>query len=135
MNRSYEDILDKERPKSGRIPMSMEQRAAQFSPFDALEGYEESIQETGRQTKEPVELMESAREEMDRVMAALRECWPQMPQVKITYFLADEKKEGGAYLEILGKVKNPGEVLDRLYLTSGEIILIQDIVKMEILSE
>lgn len=45
--------------------MSMHDRAAQFSPFAALTGYEAVLQETGRLTAERVELGESAKAELD----------------------------------------------------------------------
>ena len=40
----YEDIIHCERPQSGRHPrMAVKDRAAQFSPFAALTGYEDVI--------------------------------------------------------------------------------------------
>lgn len=41
----YDDIINLERPKSNRIPMSREDRAKIFMPFSALKGYEEAIEE------------------------------------------------------------------------------------------
>ena len=49
----YDDIIDMEHHTSLRQPrMSLENRAAQFAPFSALTGYEDVIDETGRQTDE-----------------------------------------------------------------------------------
>lgn len=43
---NYEDIIALEHPTSSKHPrMSREKRAAQFSPFAALTGFEEMIQE------------------------------------------------------------------------------------------
>ncbi len=53
MNNSheYDDIIKLNRPETGRHPhMSIENRAAQFSPFAALTGFEEAIEEQARET-------------------------------------------------------------------------------------
>lgn len=44
----YSDMMDMSRPKSLRPPMSMHDRAAQFSPFAALTGHSAAIAETAR---------------------------------------------------------------------------------------
>lgn len=45
-NGNYDDIIDMEHHVSKTRPqMSMYDRAAQFSPFAALTGYEEAVQE------------------------------------------------------------------------------------------
>ena len=61
----YDDIIDLPRPKSAHEPMPMSDRAAQFSPFAALTGYEDAIDETARLTDARVELGESAVEELE----------------------------------------------------------------------
>ena len=49
--REYDDIIDLPHYVSATRPhMRMIDRAAQFSPFDALTGYDETITETARQT-------------------------------------------------------------------------------------
>lgn len=46
----YEDIVDLPHHVSKTRPqMPMEKRAAQFAPFAALTGYEDAIEEAGRQ--------------------------------------------------------------------------------------
>ena len=51
MNERYADMLYLPHHVSPtRQPLSMRQRAAQFSPFAALDGYDEAIQETARAT-------------------------------------------------------------------------------------
>ena len=50
MNDDYKDIIHLPHHVSDRHPqMSMEARAAQFAPFSALTGFEDAIDETGRQ--------------------------------------------------------------------------------------
>lgn len=47
--RSYDDIINLPRPVSKKHPqMSLLDRAAQFSPFSALSGYDDAIKETER---------------------------------------------------------------------------------------
>lgn len=53
MDHNYDDIIGMEHPTSKRHPrMSMHDRAAQFSPFAALTGYGDAIDETVREQKE-----------------------------------------------------------------------------------
>ncbi len=47
----YDDIIDLPRPASSRPKMSMEMRAAQFSPFSALSGFDDAVEETSRRTQ------------------------------------------------------------------------------------
>lgn len=93
----YDDIIRLSRPVSEKHPrMSMTDRAAQFSPFAALTGYDAAVQETARRTDARIELDEDAKEEIDR---RLRELQPGEP-VTVTYFRPDDRKAGGAYLTV-----------------------------------
>lgn len=54
MNRSYFDLLPLPHHRSPTRPhLSRSDRAAQFAPFSALSGLDDSIQETTRQTLLP----------------------------------------------------------------------------------
>ena len=56
---NYDDIKHLTRPQYGDLhPMSMHDRAAQFSPFAALVGYDDAVAETARLTDSKVELTE-----------------------------------------------------------------------------
>lgn len=44
----YSDIIERSRPKSLRPAMPKRDRAAQFAPFAALNGYEASIQKAAQ---------------------------------------------------------------------------------------
>lgn len=48
----YEDIISLSRPSSKRKKMSLNERAAQFSPFAALKGYEEEIEKTNSESED-----------------------------------------------------------------------------------
>ena len=57
MSDNYEDIIHLPHHVSQTSPqMPMEDRAAQFSPFAALTGYDAAIKETARQTQERMDL-------------------------------------------------------------------------------
>ena len=52
----YADIIDMPHHQSTRHPhMSLHDRAAQFSPFAALSGYEDMVDEEARHTREKVD--------------------------------------------------------------------------------
>ena len=56
MSNKYDDIINLPHHVSPTRPqMSMHDRAAQFSPFSALTGYDAAIKETGRRTEKRVE--------------------------------------------------------------------------------
>jgi len=102
--RYYGDIIDLPHPVSKRrAHMSQVDRAAQFSPFAALTGHGAAIQETARLTESDAELAEDTREMLDLRLAYLKQ--QEQPEVTVTYFLPDEKKEGGAFVDYTGKVK------------------------------
>lgn len=93
----YEDIIHLPHPVSETHPrMSMADRAAQFSPFAALTGYDAAVRETARLTDSRMELDESAKGILDRKMQELQRGQP----VTVTYFKPDRHKAGGAYLTV-----------------------------------
>lgn len=105
MSQNYDDIINLPYPFSSRYPkMSMIDRAAQFSPFAALTGYDAVIQETARLTDAQVHLEEDAIHALNEKILLLTEILPQQPQVTITYFRRDDLKSGGSYRTTSGKV-------------------------------
>jgi len=59
-NHMYDDILHMKHHRSEKRPhMSITDRAAQFSSFSALTGYDEVIKETGEQVTEKMKLGEN----------------------------------------------------------------------------
>lgn len=131
----YDDIISLPHPVSGsHPPMPVAERAAQFSPFAALTGFEDAIRETGRLTDSKVELDEDARELLDEKIKRLRRLQAEsgeMPWAAVTYFRPDEKKDGGAYVTVTGRVKRVDEYERVLVLQDGKRISLGDIVGME----
>lgn len=131
--RKYDDILHLPRPVSAkRAHMPVADRAAQFSPFAALTGYEDVIGETGRLTDLPIELAEGANAMLDEAMAKVIEEIHNQPEAEITYFLPDTKKLGGAYVTVRGNVKKVDTYQQLLVLTDGMAIPLNQIISMEI---
>lgn len=132
MSGPYEDIIHLSHPTSKKHPrMSMEERAAQFSPFAALTGFGGVIQETGRLTDRRVELGESDRAELERTLNFLDSQEEEHPLVQVTYFLPDERKEGGAYITVTGHLKRIDQVGGVLLLQEGSPIPIRDMLQIE----
>ena len=101
MNEKYKDMLHLPRPVSATHPrMSLQNRAAQFSPFVALTGYDDALRETVRLTERFIELDEDRKQEIDRQLYYIHEHLTQKLPVKVTYFVPDSKKEGGSYITL-----------------------------------
>ena len=131
----YDDIINLPRPMSKkRSPMSNFDRAAQFSPFAALTGYDAVIAETGRLTDTRIELDEGGKALLDEKLQTIRAHLEEHPEVKLTVFCPDSRKTGGAYEEIAGKVKKIDPVTRILVLTSGAVIPIDRIYGIESLA-
>ena len=131
----YDDIIQLSRPVSKkRSPMSNFDRAAQFSPFAALTGYDAVIAETGRLTDTRIELDEGGKALLDEKLQTIREHLAQQPKVKLTVFCPDSRKSGGAYETITGNVKKIDTVARILVLTGGEVISIDRIYDIECLA-
>lgn len=96
----YLDIIDLPAPVSSKHPpMPASERAAQFSPFAALSGYEAAIREAGRLTRDRITPGEDKKEEINRALCRLAAC-PQPAQ--FTYFVSDRRKKGGRYVTVTG---------------------------------
>ena len=100
----YEDMLHLPHHVSAtRLPMSRLNRAAQFAPFDALSGYGAVIRETARQTEAKIELDDSAKHRINLRLHELLRLQALQPEVTVTWFRPDERKDGGAYTTTCGR--------------------------------
>ena len=116
----YDDIINLPHPVSKRHPpMSLLNRAAQFSPFAALTGHDAAIRETARLTDTFMELDENLKEQLDEKLRLLRENLSQKPEIEATYFQPDERKCGGTYVTIRGRVKKIDEYSRIILFTDG----------------
>ena len=131
-NHKYDDIIGLPHHVSATRPrMSMIDRAAQFSPFQALTGYGAAIQETGRLTDRKIELSEDERIVLDMKQQILLDNIRECPDVSITYFIPDERKAGGSYVTVTGNVKKIDDYQRLLILTDRAQIPLDEIVDIE----
>ena len=127
---AYDDIINLPHPNSAKHPrMSMIDRAAQFSSFAALTGHGAAIEETARLTDRRIELTEEGKTVLDEKLRLLLETGGEG---MITYFLPDERKDGGAYVTKLGTIKKIDPPEGRVILTDHTPIHIEDILEIEI---
>lgn len=127
----YDDIIHLPHHQSGTHPhMSLQDRAAQFSPFAALTGYEEAVQETARLTEQKLELSEDAKAALSAKLALLQEHMGEQPKITVTYFVPDGKKAGGAYVTETGAVKRIDEFTRTVILKDHRSIPIDDIAEI-----
>lgn len=127
----YDDIIDLPHHVSPARPhMPKIDRAAQFAPFSALSGFGAAIRETGRQTEARRELSEDARDALDEKLQMIRRAGH--PEVVITYFRPDDKKDGGCYSTVSGCIVKI-DAYDRVFvMEDGTKIPIGDIVELGI---
>ena len=120
----YEDIVNlPHHVSSVHMPMPIIKRAAQFAPFAALTGYDDAVAETARLTDDRVDLTEDAVNELSR---RIHEAFASGREIRIIHFVPDDRKDGGAYVEITGKIRKieAGEII----LEDGSRIQTEDVV-------
>ncbi len=124
----YEDIIDLPHHVSEDHPsMPLSDRAAQFSPFAALTGFGAAIEEAARRTEPRRELADEEKALLDLRLRSLAERIGDRPQAAVTYFLPDARKEGGACVTAIGRLKKLDEISRELVFTDGTRIFFDDI--------
>lgn len=119
----YDDIINLPHYVSKKHPsMSLLNRAAQFSPFAALTGHNDAIQETARLTDSFIELSEERKEQLNEQLQLIRENLEQEPEIEAVYFQPDGRKEGGTYMTVCGRVKKISEHERRIFFTDGTVL-------------
>ena len=109
-NGKYDDMINLPNPTPTCRPrMSAIDRAAQFSPFAALTGYEAVVEEAARLTDFRLELSEDIKVILNLKMQMIVENIFREPFVTITYFVPDKRKSGGAYVDASGVVERIDE--------------------------
>ena len=131
MSRSYDDIIDLPHPTAAKHPrMPVADRAAQFSPFAALTGYEAAVQETARLTDERIELNEDELAALDEKLRTVLAWNGEAPLVSITYFQADGRKAGGSYNTAQGYIRKLDELRRVIVMQDGSKIPVDDVLEI-----
>lgn len=124
----YDDIINLEYPTPNtRKRMKISERAAQFSAFAALTGYDDAIEETARLTDPKTMLSEDEQNEIGEKLKYLKEKIAEKPFVRIVFFVPDALKSGGRYVTAEGEIRKIREFEKKILLSGGEEIAFDDI--------
>ena len=131
-NFPYLDILYVEHPTSKKYPRQpISSRAAQFSPFDAVDGYFDEVKEKERVVEEAIFLDEDKKELLDYQLSFLFSHPNQ--EVLITYFLPDDRKEGGEYRRGQGRVQKIDTFQRKIFFSNSLEIAFDQVVNIDII--
>jgi hypothetical protein len=129
---NYDDIIHLPHHTSPRHPqMPVSDRAAQFSAFAALTGYDAAIRETARLTDSFVELDDIRKEQLNERLWMLKENQAMEPKVQITYFRPDVRKSGGAYVTVQGSVRKIDAYHRQVILEDGTVLPMENLYSIE----
>ena len=128
----YDDIIHLPHHQSGtRRHMSLHDRAAQFSPFAALTGYDAAVEEAARLTEQKLELSEEEKAALGAKLTEIKEHIKERPGVTITYFVPDERKAGGTYATVTGTVRRIDDFERVVVMQDQSRIGIDDIIVLQ----
>ena len=134
--RNYDDIINLARPQYHDLPpMSIHDRAAQFSPFAALVGYDAAVEETARLTDSRREMEQDEINELNRQLSELNERLSDRPKIRVTYFIRDKKKEGGRYASKIGSARTIDQAANKIVFTDGESVPVKDMYSVVFIEE
>ncbi|MBQ7140921.1 MAG: hypothetical protein IJO32_05400 [Bacilli bacterium] len=129
----YDDIINLPHYEPKYHPrMSKYKRSAQFAPFAALVGYDEQVQECSRLTDKRLEIDDELKEKINNKLNKINELIKNSPEVEITYFIPDEKKDGGKYITEIGNVKRIDYINRFIKLTDNKKIILDDVIDIKI---
>ena len=133
---NYDDIKHLTRPQYDDLhPMSMSDRAAQFSPFAALVGYDDAVAETARLTDSRAVLTEDEMSELNANLNRLLDSLDEQRSIRVTYFVPDAKKSGGKYVEKVGVVRIYDSYANELVFTDGVRIAVAYMARLDFMEE
>jgi hypothetical protein len=132
MTRAYDDVINLPHHVSTTRPhMTVIDRAAQFSPFAALTGHDVAIKETARLTDERVELDQYMKEVLSDRLQIIADRIKEHPEIVITYFQPDAKKNGGTYVTATSTAKKIDEYERVVVMIDGTAIPIDEIISID----
>lgn len=132
----YDHIINLPHHVSAKHPqMSMSSRAAQFSSFKALTGFDAEIDEASRYVDSMAELTEDELENLNNAFRLLSETGSGQPEISITYFVHDTSKNGGKYMTVRGKFRFLDMGVRMLKFTDGTAVAVDDIVDLKFIEE
>ncbi len=127
----YDDIINLEHYEPKHPRMSMYNRAAQFSPFAALTGFEEAVKETARLTDKKIIVDEETKTLLDMKLQYIESIIKEQPYITVTYFVKDKNKSGGSYNTYCNNIKKIDIIKKELVFVDNKKIPINDIRNIE----
>ncbi len=97
-------------------------KVKQFSPFAALTGYEREVKEAARLTEKRIELSSEQKEILNEQLRLLEDGALQGTVASFTFFKPDDRKDGGAYVTVAGRIKKIDLVERNIILLDGTIV-------------
>lgn len=128
----YDDIINQPCPEPrNRQRMPISERAAIFAPFAALTGHSAVIREAARLTDKKIELDEDGKRMLDEKQALLLDIIKEQPEITVTYFVPDKRKDGGAYVSMTSCLKRIDDFEMQLIFADGSKVNIDDVLNIE----
>ena len=128
----YDDIINLPHHTSKVHPrMPIEKRAAQFSPFEALTGYGDAVAETVRLTDSRMDLDESERAVLEERLQLLLDAENPKPDVTLTWFIPDERKDGGRYVTHTGKLRKFDALARVIVMEDGTLVPVDEVTDVQ----
>jgi len=126
-NDNYEDIINLPHFEPKHKRMSINVRSAEFSPFAALTGFNDAVKETERLVDKKVLLGADEKIKINNKLQEILKSIKEKPEIKITYFVSDKRKNGGKYIKIINKVKKIDMIEKYIMLENKIKIYFKDI--------
>lgn len=127
----YDKIINMPHHTSpNRIRMSLIDRAAQFAPFAALTGYEDSLKEVARLTDRKIELSEEEKWKIGLKIDYLINNKVK-EEVEVLYFVPDSQKEGGSYQKYFGVVRDYDQIKKAIKFKDKTFIDIDNVISID----
>ncbi len=130
----YEDIINLPHHQSEKRPhMSNYERAAQFSPFAALTGFDDEINEAARLTDCRPQLTEDQLNSLDEAIQRISDL--DKPLIAVTFFVPDVNKSGGSYRVYTGTLRFLDLGEGKLKFTDDTAIPFDDVVDVRVIDD
>ena len=127
----YDHIINMHHHVSkNRKKMTLSDRAAQFAPFAALTGYEDSIKESARIVDKEIILSNEDMNKISNRLNYIKENIDKSIEINVTYFILDNKKDGGSYKNKIGVIRSIDDVNKTIQFVDRQIIEINKIIKI-----
>ena len=124
---NYDDIINLERPNSSHPQMPLYKRAAQFSPFAALTGYDDMVIDASKITDRKIDSYDELEMVISDKLNYINNHIKDKIKVIITYFSYKDSK----YITKEGVIKRIDIIYKNIKLEDNTIIDINDIIDID----